>query len=38
MKDKITRRSRGVAFVQFLRIDEAVSCAKRLNNTKVNKF
>ncbi|KYN20415.1 PREDICTED: zinc finger CCHC-type and RNA-binding motif-containing protein 1-like [Trachymyrmex cornetzi] len=35
MKDKVTRRSRGVAFVQFLRIDEAVSCAKRLNNTKV---
>lgn len=38
LKDKVTRRSRGVAFVQFLRPDEAVSCAKRLNNTEVDKF
>ncbi|KYN04795.1 PREDICTED: zinc finger CCHC-type and RNA-binding motif-containing protein 1-like [Cyphomyrmex costatus] len=35
LKDKVTRRSRGVAFVQFLRMDEAVSCAKRLNNTEI---
>ncbi|XP_011704237.1 PREDICTED: zinc finger CCHC-type and RNA-binding motif-containing protein 1-like [Wasmannia auropunctata] len=35
LKDKITRRSRGVAFVQFLKTEEAVACAKGLNNTEV---
>lgn len=36
MKDKITRRSRGVAFVLFLKPEDASSCAKGLNNTQVN--
>ncbi|XP_031828838.1 zinc finger CCHC-type and RNA-binding motif-containing protein 1 [Nomia melanderi] len=35
MKDKITRRSRGVAFVLFLAPEDAVSCAKGLNNTEI---
>ncbi|KAL0127927.1 hypothetical protein PUN28_003286 [Cardiocondyla obscurior] len=35
LKDKVTRRSRGVAFVLFLKSEDAVSCAKALNNTKV---
>ncbi|XP_020279552.1 zinc finger CCHC-type and RNA-binding motif-containing protein 1-like [Pseudomyrmex gracilis] len=35
LKDKITRRSRGVAFVLFLKIEDAVSCAKALNNTEI---
>lgn len=36
LKDKVTRRSRGVAFVLFLKAEDAVSCAKGLNNTEVN--
>lgn len=36
MKDKITRRSRGVAFVLFLTPEDAITCAKNLNNTEVN--
>lgn len=36
LKDKVTRRSRGVAFVLFLKTEDAVSCAKALNNTQVN--
>ncbi|KZC13815.1 Zinc finger CCHC-type and RNA-binding motif-containing protein 1 [Dufourea novaeangliae] len=35
MKDKTTRRSRGVAFVLFLTPEDALSCAKGLNNTEV---
>ncbi|TGZ48131.1 zinc finger CCHC-type and RNA-binding motif-containing protein 1-like [Temnothorax curvispinosus] len=35
LKDKVTRRSRGVAFVLFLKTEDAVSCAKALNNTEV---
>jgi len=35
LKDKITRRSRGVAFVLFLKTEDAVSCAKAVNNTEV---
>ncbi|XP_046813846.1 zinc finger CCHC-type and RNA-binding motif-containing protein 1-like isoform X1 [Vespa crabro] len=35
MKDKITRRSRGVAFVLFLKPEDASSCAKGLNNTQI---
>ncbi|CAK9828186.1 Zinc finger CCHC-type and RNA-binding motif-containing protein 1 [Anthophora retusa] len=35
MKDKITRRSRGVAFVLFLTPEDALSCAKNLNNTEI---
>lgn len=35
MKDKITRRSRGVAFVLFLKPEDAASCAKGLNNTQI---
>ncbi|KMQ97195.1 zinc finger cchc-type and rna-binding motif-containing protein 1-like protein [Lasius niger] len=35
LKDKVTRRSRGVAFVLFLKAEDAVSCAKALNNTEV---
>ncbi|XP_003702450.1 zinc finger CCHC-type and RNA-binding motif-containing protein 1 [Megachile rotundata] len=35
MKNKITRRSRGVAFVLFLTPEDAVSCAKSLNNTEI---
>ncbi|XP_043252360.1 zinc finger CCHC-type and RNA-binding motif-containing protein 1-like [Colletes gigas] len=35
MKDKITRRSRGVAFVLFLTPEDAFSCAKGLNNTEI---
>ena len=36
MKDKITRKSRGVAFVLFLTPEDATACAKNLNNTEVN--
>lgn len=35
LKDKVTRRSRGVAFVLFLKPEDAVSCAKALNNTEI---
>lgn len=35
MKNRITRRSRGVAFVLFLTSEDAISCAKNLNNTEV---
>ncbi|XP_029165243.1 zinc finger CCHC-type and RNA-binding motif-containing protein 1-like [Nylanderia fulva] len=35
LKDKVTRRSRGVAFVLFLKAEDAVSCAKALNNTEI---
>ncbi|OAD52655.1 Zinc finger CCHC-type and RNA-binding motif-containing protein 1 [Eufriesea mexicana] len=35
MKDKITRKSRGVAFVLFLAPEDAVACAKNLNNTEI---
>lgn len=35
LKDKVTRRSRGVAFVLFLKVEDAVACAKALNNTEV---
>lgn len=35
MKDRFTRRSRGVAFVLFLAPEDALSCAKGLNNTEV---
>lgn len=35
LKDKIKRRSRGVAFVLFLKVEDAVACAKALNNTKI---
>ncbi|XP_006625173.1 zinc finger CCHC-type and RNA-binding motif-containing protein 1-like [Apis dorsata] len=35
MKDKITRRSRGVAFVLFLTPEDAITCAKNLNNTEI---
>lgn len=35
MKDKSTRRSRGVAFVLFLTPKDAASCAKGLNNTEI---
>ncbi|XP_066595883.1 zinc finger CCHC-type and RNA-binding motif-containing protein 1-like [Prorops nasuta] len=35
MKDKVTRRSRGVAFVLFLKPDDAATCAKKLNDTEV---
>ncbi|XP_076167778.1 zinc finger CCHC-type and RNA-binding motif-containing protein 1 isoform X2 [Ptiloglossa arizonensis] len=35
MKDKMTRRSRGVAFVLFLTPEDAFSCAKGLNNTEI---
>ncbi|KAK7864732.1 hypothetical protein R5R35_013612 [Gryllus longicercus] len=31
VKDKITRRSKGVAFVLFLKKDDAVNCAKSMN-------
>lgn len=36
MKNKVTRRSRGVAFVLFLTPEDAISCAKNLNNTEVS--
>lgn len=36
MKDKMTRRSRGVAFVLFLTPEDALSCAKSLNNTEAS--
>ncbi|XP_012270885.1 zinc finger CCHC-type and RNA-binding motif-containing protein 1 isoform X2 [Orussus abietinus] len=35
MKDKVTRRSKGVAFVLFLKAEDAIKCAKELNNTEV---
>ncbi|KAM0735163.1 Zinc finger CCHC-type and RNA-binding motif-containing protein 1 [Formica fusca] len=35
LKDKVTRRSRGVAFVLFLKAEDAVSCAKALNNKEI---
>jgi len=38
VKDKITRQSKGVAFVLFLNRDEANSCVKATNNIQVIKF
>ncbi|XP_034950193.1 zinc finger CCHC-type and RNA-binding motif-containing protein 1-like [Chelonus insularis] len=35
LKDKISRRSKGVAFVLFLKQEDAVNCAKSLNNTEI---
>ncbi|XP_012267613.2 zinc finger CCHC-type and RNA-binding motif-containing protein 1-like [Athalia rosae] len=35
LKDKITRRSKGVAFVLFLTREDAINCAKNLNNTEI---
>lgn len=35
LKDKATRQSRGVAFVLFLKAEDAVSCAKDLNNKEI---
>ncbi|KAK0181392.1 hypothetical protein PV327_003683 [Microctonus hyperodae] len=35
VKDRIKRRSKGVAFVLFLKQEEAVSCAKALNDTEI---
>ncbi|XP_043482386.1 zinc finger CCHC-type and RNA-binding motif-containing protein 1-like [Leptopilina heterotoma] len=35
VKDKLTRRSKGVAFVLFLKSEEALSCAKGLNDTQI---
>ncbi|XP_076648902.1 zinc finger CCHC-type and RNA-binding motif-containing protein 1 isoform X1 [Halictus rubicundus] len=35
MKDKFSRRSRGVAFVLFLNSEDALACAKGLNNTEI---
>ncbi|XP_046627137.1 zinc finger CCHC-type and RNA-binding motif-containing protein 1-like isoform X1 [Neodiprion virginianus] len=34
LKDKMTRRSKGVAFVLFLTREDAITCAKTLNNTE----
>lgn len=36
MKDKITRRSKGVAFVLFLKREDAQSCAKAINGRQVS--
>ncbi|KDR18554.1 zinc finger CCHC-type and RNA-binding motif-containing protein 1-like isoform X2 [Zootermopsis nevadensis] len=35
MKDKITRRSKGVAFVLFLKREDAQSCAKAINGRQM---
>lgn len=35
LKDKVTRRSRGVAFVLFLKAEDAVSCAQDLDNREI---
>jgi len=35
VKDRVWRRSKGVAFVLFLKREEAVSCAKALNDTQL---
>lgn len=35
VKDKKTRRSKGVAFVLFLSTDDAKNCAASLNDTEV---
>ncbi|CAD6232830.1 GSCOCG00007003001-RA-CDS [Cotesia congregata] len=35
VKDKISRRSKGVAFVLFLNREDATNCAKNLNNTQI---
>ncbi|XP_008549792.1 zinc finger CCHC-type and RNA-binding motif-containing protein 1 [Microplitis demolitor] len=35
VKDKTTRRSKGVAFVLFLTREDAKNCAKNLNNTQI---
>ncbi|XP_017880359.1 zinc finger CCHC-type and RNA-binding motif-containing protein 1-like [Ceratina calcarata] len=35
MKDKVTRKSRGVAFVLFLTPEDAFTCAKSLNDTQI---
>ncbi|KAM7541364.1 hypothetical protein Aperf_G00000031072 [Anoplocephala perfoliata] len=35
VKDKQTRKSKGVAFVLFLRVDDAKKCAYRLNGSEI---
>jgi U11/U12 small nuclear ribonucleoprotein SNRNP31 len=35
MKDKITRKSKGVAFVLFLKREDAQTCAKAINGREV---
>lgn len=36
MKDKITRKSKGVAFVLFLKKEDALACSKSLNGKEVS--
>lgn len=36
MKDKKTRKSKGVAFINYLRTEDAESCASAVNNIEVN--
>jgi RNA recognition motif-containing protein len=36
MKDKVTRKSKGVAFVLFLNREDAQSCAKAVNGRQVS--
>jgi RNA recognition motif-containing protein len=35
MKDKVTRKSKGVAFVLFLKREDAQTCAKAINGREV---
>jgi U11/U12 small nuclear ribonucleoprotein SNRNP31 len=35
MKDKVTRKSKGVAFVLFLKREDAQTCAKSINGREV---
>lgn len=38
MKDKDTRRSKGVAFILFLDKDSAQNCTRAINNKQVSHF
>ena len=38
VKDKVTRKSKGVAFVLFLEVDHAWNAVKAVNKTEVGFF
>ncbi|XP_043286358.1 zinc finger CCHC-type and RNA-binding motif-containing protein 1-like [Venturia canescens] len=35
VKDKITRHSKGIAFILFLKPEDAINCARAINNTQI---